>query len=89
MALPQPGQPLSDDELLLLGQQHLRMADREGATDADQAALRDMMPALLRRLREKVEITRDLTELPVLDLGARGIRPLDEQQIEMCLTVPE
>jgi hypothetical protein len=83
--------PLSDEAMLSLGLQYLRMADRDDATDRDQSALRDFVPALLHRLREKVEVARDLVEVPVLDLrfcGAEIVGGADEQ-IELALPRPE
>jgi hypothetical protein len=84
-------QPLSDDAMLSLGRQYLRMADRDGATDRDQAALRDFVPALLHRLRQKAETGGDAGEVPVLDLRFCGEELADEvdEQIELALPAPE
>ncbi|AXB76593.1 hypothetical protein [Novosphingobium sp. P6W] len=83
--------PLSDDAMLSLGRQYLHMADREGATDHDQAALRDFVPALLHRLREKAEMWRDDGEMAVLDLRFCGeeLAADADDQIELALPTPE
>lgn len=83
-------QPLSDDAMLVLGRQYLRLADREGATERDQAALRDFFPAVLHRLGEKVSVERADGADPVLDLRLGGIEmPGDDGQIELALPQPE
>lgn len=61
--------PMDDDTLIALAQQRLDDADREGATHEDCRQLRDIFPAVLQRLREKAEITRDLVSIELLDWG--------------------
>lgn len=84
-------QPISDDAMLSLGRQYLRMADREGATDRDQIALRDFVPALLHRLREKADLSEAGDEVPVLDLRFCGeeLAANVDEQIELALPTPE
>jgi len=61
--------PMTDDALLALAQHRFEQADRDGATHDDCRQLRDIFPAVLQRLREKVEITRDLVSIERIDLG--------------------
>lgn len=51
--------PMTDDALLALAEHRFAQADREGANRQDCQQLRDIFPAVLQRLREKVEVTRD------------------------------
>jgi hypothetical protein len=83
--------PLSDDAMLSLGRQYLHMADRDGATDRDQAALRDFVPALLHRLREKAETCNGDGDVPILDLRFCGeeLAVDADDQIELALPTPE
>lgn len=69
MTLDPRNAALSDNDLLALGKHYFDSADRDGARMADFTALRDFVPALLHRLREKVEITRDLVCIPEYDLN--------------------
>lgn len=82
-------QPLSDEAMLTLGRQYLHMADRKDATERDQAALRDFVPALLHRLHEKTETTRALAGPPVLDLRFYGLALPEDDQLEMRLPQPD
>lgn len=52
--------PMTDDALIALAEHRFAQADRDGATHDDCRQLRDIFPAVLQRLREKVELTRDL-----------------------------
>ncbi|MEE4452847.1 hypothetical protein [Novosphingobium resinovorum] len=54
---------MPDDELLTLAQHRFDQADRDGATHEDCRQLRDIFPAVLQRLRDKVEITRELSTI--------------------------
>lgn len=53
---------VTDEELVALAQHCFQQADRADATQGDCRQLRDIYPAVLQRLREKVEITRHLIE---------------------------
>lgn len=81
--------PLPDDTLIELAHARFRMADRDGATDDDQMALRDLVPALIYRLKEKVDHDRRSANEPVLDLRFCGIELPDDEQIELDLPRPE
>lgn len=61
--------PMTDDALIALAEHRFAQADRDGATHEDCRQLRDIFPAVLQRLREKVEITRELVLLDRIDLG--------------------
>lgn len=61
--------PMTDDALIALAEHRFALADRDGATHEDCRQLRDIFPAVLQRLREKVEITRDLVCIEEIDLG--------------------
>jgi len=63
---------LSDDDMLALGRHYFMSADREGATRGDFLALRDFVPALLHRLEQKIEDTRDLVAIEMIDLRQPG-----------------
>ncbi|EJU11742.1 hypothetical protein LH128_17382 [Sphingomonas sp. LH128] len=52
--------PMTDDALITLAEHRFALAERDGATRDDCRQLRDIFPAVLQRLREKVELTRDL-----------------------------
>ncbi len=69
MANDQLTLPLTDADLLRLARHRHAQADREGATIDDYVQLVDIFPAVLRRLEEKVEITRDLVCVEELDLN--------------------
>lgn len=69
MANDQLTLPLTDEDLLRLARHRYSQADREGATNDDYAQLVDIFPAVLRRLEEKVEITRDLVCVEEIDLN--------------------
>lgn len=62
-------EPMSDDALIALAQHRFEQADRDGATHDDCRQLRDIFPAVLQRLREKVEIIRDLFRIEQIDLN--------------------
>lgn len=79
--------PLPDETLIELAHQRLRIADRDGATDDDQVALRDLVPALIFRLREKIDFDRRMDDEPVLDLRLCAIE-LQDEQIELDLPRP-
>lgn len=87
--------PMSDDTLIALAQHRFNQADRDGAGAEDCRQLRDIFPAVLQRLREKVEITRDLvsTELGGLRepqagerLMASADRKETDDQLQLALT---
>lgn len=61
--------PMSDDAMIALAEHRYDQAEREGATQDDCRQLRDIFPAVLQRLREKVEMTRDLVMIEEIDLG--------------------
>jgi hypothetical protein len=61
--------PISDDALIALAQHRFEQAELDGATGKDCCELRDTFPAVLQRLREKVEITRNLVSIERVDLG--------------------
>ncbi|WP_454798605.1 hypothetical protein [Novosphingobium lindaniclasticum] len=69
MANDQLTLPLTDEDLLRLARHRYAQADREGATNDDYVQLVDIFPAVLQRLREKAEITRDLLTIKRLDLN--------------------
>lgn len=52
--------PMSDDTLIAFAQHRFEQADREDAAAKDTRLLLEILPAILQRLREKVELTRDL-----------------------------
>lgn len=62
--------PLADDDLIRLAQHKYERADRSGATEEDFRQLCDIFPAVLQRLREKTEITRNLVAIKRLDLNS-------------------
>jgi adenylate kinase family enzyme len=64
--------PMSDDALIALAQRRFDQAECEGAGPDDCRQLRDIFPAVLQRLREKVEITRDLVMIEEIDLSDRA-----------------
>lgn len=56
--------PQQEDRGGFIGQlASIARADRDGSTPGDWQQLRDIFPAVLRRLREKTEITRDLVSI--------------------------
>jgi hypothetical protein len=61
-------EPMTDDVLIALAQHRYDKAEREDASMDDCRQLRDIFPAVLQRLREKVEITRDLVMIEEIDL---------------------
>ncbi len=69
MANDQLTLPLTDDDLLRLARHRYAQADREGATTDDYVQLVDIFPAVLRRLEEKIEVTRDLVCIEEIDLN--------------------
>lgn len=71
--------PMTDDALIALAEHRLTQADRDGATHDDCRQLRDIFPAVLQRLREKVEITRNLVRIEEIDVNdaAAAARLLD------------
>lgn len=60
--------PLSDDDLIRLARHRYEQADRDGATEEDFRQLCDIFPAVLQRLQDKVEATRDIVEIQHIDL---------------------
>ena len=66
MATDQLTLPLSDDDLVALAAHKHARADREGATIDDYLQLVDIFPAVLQRLREKMEQEADFIEIPRL-----------------------
>ena len=64
MANDQLTLPLSDEDLLRLAQYRYAQADREGATIDDYIQLVDIFPAVLQRLREKMEQAGEFIEIP-------------------------
>jgi len=60
--------PMTDDALIALAQHRYNQVERRGATADDCRQLRDIFPAVLQRLCEKVEITRDLVLVEEIDL---------------------
>ncbi|MGF7152530.1 hypothetical protein [Novosphingobium gossypii] len=81
--------PLSDEMMISLGCQYFRMADRSDATENDQAALRDFVPALLHRLRERAVAEPETLGPPTSNSRLCGTALRDEAQIEMLLPQPE
>ncbi len=61
-------EPMTDEALIALAQHRYDQAEREGSTADDCSQLRDIFPAVLQRLREKVEITRELVMVEEIDL---------------------
>lgn len=61
--------PMTDDALIALAEHRFTQADRDGATPDDCRQLRNIFPAVLQRLREKVEITRNLVMIEEIDLN--------------------
>lgn len=87
--------PMTDDALIALAEHRFVQADRGGATHEDCRQLRDIFPAVLQRLREKVEITRDLVSIGRMDVGdaEQGQReanppakPEFDDQLQLALT---
>ncbi len=85
--------PIADDALIALAQHRFDQADRADATHEDCRQLRDIFPAVLQRLREKVEITRDFVCIEDNDLSdaariARlaNIEPKQDDQLQLSLT---
>jgi hypothetical protein len=69
MATDQLTLPLTDEDLLTLAVHRHARADREEASTEDYLQLVDIFPAVLQRLEEKVEITRDLVCVEEIDLN--------------------
>jgi uncharacterized protein YerC len=59
---------IDDDALIALAQHRYDQAERADASPEDCRQLRDIFPAVLQRLREKVEVTRDLVMIEEIDL---------------------
>ncbi|WP_404478692.1 hypothetical protein [Novosphingobium sp. BL-52-GroH] len=87
--------PVSDDALIALAQHRFDQAERNGATGEDCRELRDIFPAVLQRLCEKVEITRNLLSIERVDFGdpkawermAAAVNRNDsEDQLQLALT---
>jgi len=74
--------PMTDDALIALAEHRFTQADRDGATHDDGRQLRDIFPVVLQRLREKVEITRNLVMIREVDVN-------DAAAAAPCLIVPE
>lgn len=66
MASDQLTLPLSDEDLVALAAHKHAQADREGATAEDYFQLVDIFPAVLQRLREKMQQAADFIEIPRL-----------------------
>jgi type IV secretory pathway VirJ component len=66
MAIDQLTLPLSDDDLVRLAEHRHRQADREGVTIDDYVQLVDIFPAVLQRLREKMQQAVEVIEIPQL-----------------------
>ena len=85
--------PMSDDALIALAQYRFDQAEREGAGPDDCRQLRDVFPAVLQRLRDKVEITRDLVMIEEIDLSDRAAvarlladnQRRDDEQLQLSL----
>jgi hypothetical protein len=85
--------PMSDDALIALAQHRFDQAERGGAGPDDCRQLRDIFPAVLQRLREKVEITRDLVMIEEIDLNDRAAvarlladnQRRDDEQLQLSL----
>lgn len=86
---------MTDDALIALAKHRFAQADRDRATHEDCRQLRDIFPAVLQRLREKVEITRDLVSIGRMDvddaeLGQREAnspaKPEFDDQLQLALT---
>lgn len=65
MATDQLTLPLSDEDLVALAAHKHAQADRDGATVEDYAQLVDIFPAVLQRLREKMQAA-EFIEIPRL-----------------------
>ncbi|GAB7555463.1 hypothetical protein NRB_49830 [Novosphingobium sp. 11B] len=52
-------EPMSDDALIAIAQHRFEQADRDCASEQASRLLLDIFPAVLQRLREKVELTRE------------------------------
>lgn len=66
MATDQLTLPLSDEDLVALAAHKHAQADRDDATVEDYAQLVDIFPAVLQRLREKMEQEAEFIEIPRL-----------------------
>lgn len=89
--------PFSDDALIALAQHLSNQAEREGATVDDYRELRGIFLAVLQRLREKVETTRNLVSMGRVNLAdlsawermmAADSQNEFEDQLELGLTPP-
>ncbi|MFD2134569.1 hypothetical protein ACFSLT_03815 [Novosphingobium resinovorum] len=85
---------MTDDALIALAERRFAQADRDASTHEDCRQLRDIFPAVLQRLREKVELTRGLVMIEQIDLNdaAAAARLLDrstkaesDDQIQLSL----
>lgn len=66
MATDQLTLPLSDQDLVALAAHRHAQADRDGATTEDYLQLVDIFPAVLQRLRDKMQQEADFIEIPRL-----------------------
>lgn len=66
MATDQLTLPLSDEDLVALAAHKHAQANRDGATVEDYAQLVDIFPAVLQRLREKMQHAAEFIEIPRL-----------------------
>lgn len=66
MATDQFTLPLADDDLVTLAAHRHAQADRDGATNEDYLQLVDIFPAVLQRLREKMQQASEFIEIPRL-----------------------
>jgi hypothetical protein len=63
---------MSDDELFALAQHRLDQVNRLGATHGGCQQMRDIFPAVMARLREKIEIIREMVPIQRIGLSKPG-----------------
>ncbi len=66
MATDQLTLPLTDEDLLTLAVHRHARADRGGASTEDYLQLVDIFPAVLQRLRQKMQQAAEFIEIPRL-----------------------
>lgn len=84
---------MTDGALLALAEYRFAQADRDGATHHDCQQLRDIFPAVLQRLREKVELTRDYVAIERVTMDApkgwekqaASAEVVDDNQMQVAL----
>ena len=64
MATDQLTLPLTDEDLVTLAVHRHARADREGASTEDYLQLVDIFPAVLQRLRQKMQQASEFMEAP-------------------------